>query len=535
MVVTTKIADMASQYSLLVWAFLLQAMLSVTGEAQVAGDPISRKSTDAQEFTTSRNPNRLGTNGPGLAPEAKLSLADLRTLLHLYSRLDRPKMVEAVAGNILNRNPRDKETLQLLTSYYLEKKDAPRTLKHALALVRFYSDDAQAHFLLAMCYKLDGQHRLAKEVLAKMKSVKFNDKLFPYETELASAALLSGDWPQAIRSYQEALENPALQAEERRETRNQLEELYRTHLPQLSLKETYTQLESGLSFISVLEWSQPLVANHRLQLGLEWDDLKLNGTDLLRSQWVYNYDVLAAIQSNYRRWRTKIFGGIGNEGAVCGADLTRVLAPEANLTLALHHNQQAKDSLLLEVLHSREDELSLFWHTPLYAAISGNLKLEGRRVLVAGETLGYGYGVEANLERNVLKNVPELRLGYRGLITGFSQSSDNIRLVSDVAAPGTSTLDRLLILRNLISPINLHGLYLSWQQTINPEWSWHAVAGSDYSFTRSSFGHTFEAGLSYFANRRTELLLNAGYSTSASTSDLDSERLELSLAVRCRF
>jgi len=104
-----------------------------------------------------------------------------------------------------------------------------------------------------------------------------------------------------------------------------------------------------------------------------------------------------------------------------------------------------------------------------------------------------------------------------------------------LAAPGDSDADRLNLLENLVSPINLHGLYLSWHQTINPEWTWHAVVGGDYSFTRSSLGHTFEAGLSFFPSRKTEIILDAGYSTSASTSDQDSERLELSVAFRCRF
>jgi hypothetical protein len=186
-------------------------------------------------------------------------------------------------------------------------------------------------------------------------------------------------------------------------------------------------------------------------------------------------------------------------------------------------------------LHGREDELSLLWNARFFPDVVANVKLRGRRVLVDGETLGYGYGVDLHLERVVLEGVPQLHLGYRGLITGFSQSSENIRLVASVAAPGTSDADRLLLLNNLVTPINLHGLYLSWQQTINPEWNWHVIAGSDYSFTRSSFGQTFEAGLSYFPSRRTEVILGAGYSTSASTSDQDPERLEVSVAFRCRF
>ena len=303
MVTAMKFAHMVSQNSWLVWVFFLQAMLPGLGEAQEAGKIISRKSNDAQAFKMGRNPDHPETNGPALAPDAKLSLEDSRALLHLYSRLGRTKMVEAVAGRILSRYPRDKETLRLLASFYLEKKDAPRALNHARTLVKFYPDDAEAHLLLAMAYKLDGQYRLAKEVLTKVKSEKFPNRFFPYEAELASAALLSGDWPQAVRSYQEALENPKLQPEQRSEARNQLEQLYRTHLPQLFLKETYTQLQSGLILRSVLEWSQPVAVNHRLHLELERDDLKLNSADLLRPQWANRYDVLAGIESDYRRWR----------------------------------------------------------------------------------------------------------------------------------------------------------------------------------------------------------------------------------------
>ena len=528
-----KLVITASHHGWLVLVFLLHAMLPGIAKAQTAVEIIGRGSNDAREYNVETNLDH--TDGPARAREAKLSLEDLRALLHLYSRLDRPGMVELVAGRILSRDPRDKETLQLLASFYLERKDAPRALKHARALVKFYPDDAQARFQLAMALKVDGQYRAAMDVLTKLKSAKFQTSRFPYEAELASAALLSGDWPQAVRSYQETLENPKLRPEERSEARNQLKELYRTHLPQLFLKETFTHFQSGLIFRSVLDWSQPLAAKHRLRVELQRDDLKLNRADLLWPQWANRYDALAGIESDYRRWRTKVFGGIGDEGAMYGANLMRVLGQDENLTLALRGNQRATDSLLLETLHGREDELSLFWNARFYPEVDANLKLRGRRILVDGETLGYGYGVDLNLERIVLEDVPQLNFGYRGLITGYSQSSDHARLVAGVAAPGTSDAGRLVLLENLVSSINLHGLYLSWQQTLNPEWNWHALAGSDYSFTRSTFGHTFEAGLSFSPSRRTEFIFNGGYSTSASTSEQDTERLELSAAFRCRF
>ena len=189
----------------------------------------------------------------------------------------------------------------------------------------------------------------------------------------------------------------------------------------------------------------------------------------------------------------------------------------------------------METLHGREDEVFLLWHTRFYPDISANLKVRGRRVLIDGETLGYGYSIDLNVERAILDSVPELHIGYRGLFTGYSQESQNIGLVNGVAAPGTPDSFRRVLMKNLVTPINLHGLFLSWQQTINPEWSWHALAGCDYSFTRSAFGQSLEAGVTYSPTRRMEFLFNAGYSTSASTSEQDTERLELSLAFRWRF
>jgi tetratricopeptide (TPR) repeat protein len=527
-----KLVITASRYGWLVMAFLLHAMLSGMARAQTVGGYIDRRN-DAQELKLEQILDN--TNGPAVAPEANLTLEDLRSLLHLYSRLDRPGRVEVIAGRILSRAPRDKETLQLLASFYLERKDAPRALKYARALVKSYPSDNQTHFQLAMAYRLDGQHRAATEILAKLESEKFQNGFFPYETELASAALLSGDWPLAVSAYQATIENPRLRSGERSETRGQLDQLYQLHLPQLFLKETFTHSKSGLIFRSLLDWSQPLSATHRLRVGMERDDLKLNEAHLLRPQRTDRYDALAVVESDFHRWRTKVAAGLGDEEAIYGADVTRVLGPDEDLTLAFHGNQRATDSLLLEVLHGREDELSLSWNVDFYPGIDANVKLRGRRVLVDGETLGYGYGVDLNLERVVLEAAPQLHLGYRGLITGYTQTSKNIRLVAGVAAPATTAAERLGLLENLVSPINLHGLYLSWHQAINPEWNWHAVVGGDYSFTRSSFGRSFEAGVSYAPSRRTEITFGGGYSTSASTSDQDSERLELGLAFRCRF
>ena len=524
---------MLSQTRWLVWVFLLQDLFSGFGKVQAAGEIISRKGDGMQEFKKDRvDRNRLETNNLG---QAKLSSEDLRTRLHLYSRLDKPKMVEEIGDIILQRHPRDPETLHLLASFYLERKDAPRSLKYAHALVKFHPDDEEGHMLLAMAYRLDGQPRLAQEVLTELRAKKFQHRNFPYEAELAAAALASGDWPQAIRSYQEAIENPVLQPEARGEAQNQLQQLRRLHLPQVSLKETSTLFKSGLILRSALDWSEALSVRHRLHFEADRDDLKLNEAEALRPHWTSRNDVSARITSDFRAWRTSVYGGVGDAEAIYGGTLTRVLGEDRDLVLALHGNQRATDSLLLEMLHGREDELFLLWHTRFYPDVFANMKLRGRQITIDGETLGYGYSVDLTLERVILKNVPELHFGYRGLVAEYSQESVNLGLVDEVVLPDATASDRRMVLKNLVSSINLHGIFLSWEKTINPEWSWHGLAGIDYSFTRSSFGESIEAGLSYFPSPNTELIFSAGYSTSASTSEQDTERLELSLGLRWRF
>src|SRR4051812_22263546 len=218
------------------WLFLLQGMLTGSAKAQASSQILSPKTNDAREVKVRPISAAPVTNGPPMEPGRDISLEDLRALLHLYSRLDKEKMVEGTAAKILARHPHDKETLLSLASFYLERKDAPRALKYAQALAKFYPADPQARLQLALAYRLDGQSRMAKEVLADLKEKKFQGKPFPYEAELASAALASGDWPQAMRSYQEALENPTLRPAERREARAQLDQLSRVHSPQFFLR-----------------------------------------------------------------------------------------------------------------------------------------------------------------------------------------------------------------------------------------------------------------------------------------------------------
>ena len=108
----------------------LQGMLAGSGRVQGAGQILSPKTNDAREVGGTSF-QRAGHQWSSLEAGRDIALEDLRALLHLYSRLDKEKMVEATGAKILARYPHDKETLLALASFYLERKDAPRALKYA--------------------------------------------------------------------------------------------------------------------------------------------------------------------------------------------------------------------------------------------------------------------------------------------------------------------------------------------------------------------------------------------------------------------
>jgi hypothetical protein len=204
------------------------------------------------------------------------------------------------------------------------------------------------------------------------------------------------------------------------------------------------------------------------------------------------------------------------------------------LTLGVHANQRATDSLLLEALDGRQDEVSLEWSATLPGQFLVQGKLDGRRVHIDDSTLGDGYGLHLNIERTLFKE-PDLRVGYRGIVTHFSTSSRDISLVEPVADAAATDIDKLLILENLVSSINLHGIFLSLESNIAQHWRGRMLFGADYSFDRSTFGYDIQGGLSFFPRKGLELIFEAGYSTSPTTSDRDSERLEFGLAIKNYF
>jgi hypothetical protein len=179
-----------------------------------------------------------------------------------------------------------------------------------------------------------------------------------------------------------------LTAEVRDDARDELDELYRAHLPQLSLREHYTGLRSGAIYRTFLNYIQPLYASYRLGLLFERDDIIVDQAPLIRSTESDRFDASIALERQFNRlWWAKIWIGPTDQGVLYGASVTRQLRENQKLSLAFHANQRATDSLLLESLNGRQDEVSLEWSTALQGQLLVQGKLDARRGAPAAAAL----------------------------------------------------------------------------------------------------------------------------------------------------
>jgi tetratricopeptide (TPR) repeat protein len=455
-------------------------------------------------------------------------------LIYLYFRLDQTRQAQEVAEDILRDFPSDRDTLKMLVNLYLDRGQHALALKTARAFNGYFPEDPEVRYLLARVYKSSRQPREAREILRQLKASTPPGEPFLHEEELALLSAQSGDWPSAITSYRSLLSQPDLEPETQAEVRQQLDLLYRANLPQLFGRFNWVKPKSGRILRSQAIYSQPLESWSRVGLKLERDDITVDRAQFLRQNDSDRYDAQAGFWLNLSPWQVQLWAGGGTAGPIFSGQVSRALAEEIRLTLTAAGNQRSIDSLLIESLDGREDKISLLWNSTFGGDTFLDLELRGRRVTVSDETLGYGLVATASLARSI-PNFPDLKYGYRARVSTFSLETDDPSLVDDVADSTARPIDRELLVSNMVQPINLHGLFLSWEHSFHSRLLLRADVGTDYSLERADIGYSGEMGLSFFPLTELELILEGGYSTSAETSNVESELFQLSFAVRYFF
>lgn len=471
-----------------------------------------------------------------------LSLETRRYLLYLYARVNKPKIAEELARRILAESPGDKQTLLVLASMYIERNQPEKALIIGRELEKYYPGDDQALYFLGAGYYQAGQYQKANEVLRDLKIEQFKGKLYPYQTDLASAALQAGDWHRAALAYQELLRHHNLSDELRLKAREVLEGIYYKHLPQIELEGTQVFLDAGRIYRLNLEYSQALTDSHRLTVRWHRDDLYFKTSDVtpgFLSQWANRMDGELRLDTDFsRKWHTAVWLGGSDSGVLGGGSVTRTLGEQRDVTLLAYAQERSTDGLFAEMLDTRQNRLSLLGTWLMQRDWLAYWQIDGRELTIDHESLGTGYGVNFNLEKILFHGRPEFRVGYRAQYMEFfaednldASMAEGIRTV-----PGFTDAERLDLLNGLVrEESHRHGAYWLWRDQLSGVFFYEFGSGVDYAVDLSSWEYNAHARASYYPRKSIELRTGVEYSSSADTADQGSDEWRIIAALKYYF
>lgn len=497
----------------------------------------------------------LAQTAPTVELMNSLPVEHRRYLLYLYARLAKPAVVEILADHILKEVPTDRQTYLVLCSMYLELRMTEKALLTGLKLAKMYPTDDQAIYFLAAAHYQAGHFQESNRILRDVKDRAFRGRLYPYETDLASAAANAGDWYRAMLSYQELLRNHSLGDELRLQARVVLEDIYRQHLPQATFQHEVVWLNEGLIHRSSAEYTRHMREDYRLFVGLSHQEQRINRAFGLNEQDDENWDGQFGIEKVWsRKWSTRLWVGGWSRGPMYGLSVTRNIGTGRDLTWGYRGEERVREGLFIEALDGRQHRLIMglnFLHNQKWLSIA-----EGyvREVHVDDYTLGYGVGLTYNLEHMFIHRSPDFRVGYKGQIAYFKTDTDLPtsyveRFVrapdpGEIAPSGPaprrvrrlSSDPRQALIETLVPDyIHRHGLYVRYEDQLSGFIYYGATVGADYALELGSVEYYGQGGFRVYPRKSIELRLEGGYSSSSTTSGLGSEQWNVIAGLKLWF
>lgn len=473
----------------------------------------------------------------GIALKESLPVDHQRYLTYLYARVGRADMAEHMARRVLAADPAHRDTLLAMTAMYIDKKQADQALAYATTMYRLYPADREAVYYYGMANFLTGNYAESTRILQQLRITQFENRPFPYNVDLAQAALRAGNWEQAIVAYRELLDDNPVNDDLRREVRSVLDQLYRRHLSLVEAKANGFLLDSGKFWQFQLTGRHQVTRRTQFFLHAEHDQIKIEQSPLLRRRWNDANEIWAGAEYELKP-HMFLAGWAGgyNEGAQGGGRLRHRFGEKGDVALEGFASEKARDSLLLQSLDGRQNRLTLsasYYLTPRLLVFG---QLAGRQLHIAGEEIGRAINASWNAEWFVQREGPIFRLGYRGLASSFGRRTESIGVLGPAVLPGVAPgTQRQLLEQFVLNRIHREGLYADWLGRIYGPVFLHLRGGADYAFEQDSPEFYGRIGLQVYPRRSLELSTELGYISSVATADNASGQWEINIALRYWF
>jgi hypothetical protein len=293
------------------------------------------------------------------------------------------------------------------------------------------------------------------------------------------------------------------------------------------------------------EYRQHATDRHQVFVRFSAEQTRLREAPGLVGQSSLNLDGIVGVESEWTRtWSTRAWTGASEAAPMGGVAVTRFYGNQREVTLQYQGNERAQDGLLLETLDGRQHRLTIFGSYLANYKWLFTSELYGREVHVEEHTLGYGVGGNYGIAHIFSHDKPNVRVGYRGLISSFSHGDAPLFLVDRFVLPGPGAGegaedDPRRSLRDSLVLDYLHrqGVYARYENRLSGPFAltYQSTVGTDYAVELGSFEYYWTGGFQIYPRKSIEIRLEGGYFSSSTTSGQASEQWQLIAGLKLWF
>jgi hypothetical protein len=402
----------------------------------------------------------------------------------------------------------------------------------------------------------------ASQALAELEMLKplFPDQPFPGQLSLAVAQFQTGRWEEAFQAYQEILNRPGYEAEDRFEALWQQRDVLPLIRPAATLETTFTDESEGQSLSTE--------ATYSTRWWKEWRVSAFARSDVidLRTAGIFGPRLESHLEGGvilHRRIRPNHFAeatiGGHADGFMAGARIGRYAHQQLGWSLGYMFGQRSTESLSLMALNGRENRAEFRVSGPLSDRWVLDFVTYHQTIQVDGDRIGDGYGFEGAIDfiiQTETRKRPEISVGYFGEYHKFDSvsrpppavRSEYRRAIvpEEQVRPALASRDEIRratpasfgreVFDTLVDPeTNRHGLRLTIRKHINGRWSGYLQAGGYYAFDDETLEYVLAAGMEYYISESAMLYAEVRYDSNGRAANTGSGVFEANLGALVNF
>lgn len=457
-----------------------------------------------------------------------LSLDTLRLLLYLHAKLGNTEKANEVSEAVFRKSPDDKQALFALLSMNLESQQKDEVLRLAQKLNSMYPEDGQVKYYLGQAYYMNGFYKEANSILSELPDYQFENKLYPQEFDIAEKAFMGSEWAYAANMILKGLEagDGSLSFDVDFEQKERLQLIFAKRLGHIGASAIAKLFNQGNVFVTKANGGQALNDRYKIYGEFEVPHVQLDGNSLWRDSSRTFVQGIIGLNYNRNNWDANFHAGAHQDGGIFGGSFAKNFDYGKSVSIDGFYGRRSEDTLLLERLNARTNGAGIFGQYSFDDKYKSyvNGRIEGRNIDVEGEDLSTAFGLYLNADRLLSTNITQLRGGYRENYITYSSVNASNDVIQEIALPGLTQTQRGEILSNsLPEAIHRHGLFLSWKDYINGDFSYHGIVGYDYDFEQSGGLYYVSAGLAYYINDKSRLSADLGYFSDPSLGQAGSD------------